>query len=151
LAGAYVAIAEDIDGDIQTPVAPAVRLPYSVDHFEFALGLGLTLPATLTTTDFFNTGARNTQPSDPNQRGVLFVPPALNLAFGNFGVGVTLELQNYNFARAQPTPSARPDEFSAQFLVAHLQAANRFFDGQLVLGAGVRLLELDVSNPQAPQ
>jgi hypothetical protein len=36
-------IAEGVDADIQTPVAPAVRPYYSVDHFDYELGLGLTL------------------------------------------------------------------------------------------------------------
>jgi hypothetical protein len=152
LAGAYVAIAEGIDGNIQTPVAPAVRTPYSVDHFEFELGLGLTLPVAVTTTDFFNTGHQRTELSGAAkaQGGFLFVTPALNMVWGNFGLGLTLELQNYNLQRAQPTGAARPDEFSAQFLVGHIQAANRFFDGQVVLGFGVRILELEVKNPQAP-
>jgi hypothetical protein len=149
LAGAYVAIAEGIDGDIQTPVAPAVRTAYSVDHFEFELGLGLTLPIAITTTDFFNTGRERTQLSNADNKGFLFVTPAVNLAFGNFGVGLTFELQNYSLVRSA-AQGVRQDEFSAQFLVGHLQAANRFFDGQLVLGAGLRVLELDVNNPQAP-
>jgi len=150
LAGAYVAIAEGIDGDIQTPVAPAVRTLYSVDHFDFELGLGLTLPVAVTTTDFFNTGHQHTQLANSDQRGFLFVTPAINLAWGDFGVGLTLELQNYSLLRSGATATTRRDAFDAQFLVGHLQAANRFFGGQLVLGGGIRVLELDVNNPNAP-
>jgi len=150
LAGAYVAIAEGIDGDIQTPVAPAVRTLYSVDHFEMELGLGLTLPVSVTTTDFFNTGRQRTQLSDADKKGFLFVTPAINLAWGDFGVGVTLELQNYSLLRSGVSSTLRRDEFDAQFLIGHVQAANRFFGGQLVLGGGLRVLELDVNNPQAP-
>ncbi|HEX4337595.1 MAG TPA: hypothetical protein VH062_16895 [Polyangiaceae bacterium] len=153
LAGAYVAIAEGIDGDIQTPVAPAVRTLYSVDHFEMEVGLGLTLPVAVTTTDFFNTGQRRTNLSDSDKKGFLFVTPAINLAWGNFGVGLTLELQNYSLLRSTASAAStatRRDEFDAQFLVGHLQLANRFFNGQLVLGGGLRVLELDVNNPQAP-
>jgi hypothetical protein len=150
LAGAYVAIAEGIDGNIQTPVAPAVRSPYSVDHFELEIGLGLTFPVAVTTTDFFNTGHARTQLSDADQKTFVFFTPAINLVFGDFGVGATLEVQNYNLRRSQSTQVERADEFSAQFLVGHLQAAHRFFAGQLVLGAGVRLVELDVNNPRAP-
>lgn len=151
LAGAYVAIAEGIDADIQTPVTPAVRAPYSVDHFELELGLGLTLPVAVTTTDFFNTGHQHTQLSSADQSGFLFVTPAINLAWGDFGVGVTLELQNYSLLRETIASGARRDEFDAQFLIGHLQAANRFLDGQLVLGGGLRVLELDVTNPNAPE
>jgi hypothetical protein len=150
LAGAYVAIAEGIDADIQTPVAPAVRAPFSTNHFESELGLGLTLPVAVTTTDFFNTGHQHTQLANADQNGFLFVTPAMNLAWGNFGVGLTLELQNYGLLRANTTAGTRRDAFDAQFLVGHLQAANRFLDGQLVIGGGLRVLELDVTNPNAP-
>jgi hypothetical protein len=150
LAGAYVAIAEGIDADTQTPVTPAVRTPYSTSHFDFELGLGLTLPVAVTTTDFFNSGHQHTELANANQNGFLFVTPAINLAWGNFGVGLTLELQNYSLLRANTTAGARQDAFDAQFLIGHLQAANRFLDGQLVIGGGLRVLELDVNNPNAP-
>ena len=42
LGGAYVALAEDVDGDLQNPAAPAVRPFFSIDHFDYWLGLGLT-------------------------------------------------------------------------------------------------------------
>src|SRR5882672_1869955 len=57
LAGAYVAIAEDVDGDLQNPAAPAVRPFFSYTHFDYWLGFGLTFPATLQNTDFFNSGS----------------------------------------------------------------------------------------------
>jgi hypothetical protein len=104
----------------------------------------------VTTTDFFNTGHQHTQLANADQNGFLFVTPAINLAWGNFGVGVTLELQNYGLLRATTTAGTRRDAFDAQFLIGHLQAANRFLDGQLVIGGGLRVLELDVTNPNAP-
>ena len=42
LAGAYVAIAEDVDGDLQNPAAPAVRPFFSYTNFDYWLGFGLT-------------------------------------------------------------------------------------------------------------
>src|SRR5688572_27735787 len=54
LGGAYVALAEDVDGDLQNPAAPAVRPFFSIDHFDYWLGLGLTFPASLSKIDFFN-------------------------------------------------------------------------------------------------
>jgi hypothetical protein len=147
LAGAYVAIAEGTDGDVQTPVAPAVRTAYSLDHFDYELGLGVTLPATLTSTDFFNTGHTRTQLSDANQKGFVFVTPALNLVWGRFGVGATLELQSYSLGRqSDAAPGARADELTADFAVIHVQAASLFEHGQLGVGAGVRVLTLDVSS-----
>src|SRR4051812_40891536 len=90
LGGAYVAIAEDVDGDLQNPAAPAVRPFFSYTHFDYWLGLGLTFPTGLTNIDFFNSG------SDTGFRGrsdaPIFVTPALNLQWGTFGVGFTAEL-----------------------------------------------------------
>jgi hypothetical protein len=145
LAGAYVAIAEGIDANIQTPVAPAVR-GYSIDHFDYELGLGITFPSTLESSDFFNTGRKQTQ-LPASQGPIVFVSPAANLQWGDFGVGVTLELQNYSLSRAgDAADGTKADEISARFAVTHLQAAHRFFNGQLALGAGLRILTLDVIN-----
>ncbi|HEX7669467.1 MAG TPA: hypothetical protein VF395_07790 [Polyangiaceae bacterium] len=149
LAGAYVAIAEGTDGDIQTPVAPAIHTAYSLDHFDYQLGLGITLPATLTSTDFFNTGHNHTQLSDSNQKGVVFVTPALNLTWGRFGLGGTVELQNYSLSREDVTAATRSDRLSAAFTVAHIQAASLFAKDQLAIGAGLRILSLGVSNQGA--
>jgi hypothetical protein len=151
LAGAYVAIAEGVDGNVQTPVAPAVRAPHSVDHFDYDLGLGLLVPATLTSTDFFNTGHGNTKLSNSEQQGFVFVTPAVNLAWGGFALGATLEFQTYALRRGASTQAnARADKFDADFSVAHLQAAQTFGGGDFVLGAGARLVNLDVRNPAAP-
>jgi len=150
LAGAYVALAEGVDGDIQNPAAPAVRPPYSVDHVDYDLGLGLTLPASLTSTDFFNTGRGRTQLSDARQGGFVFVNPAANLMWGRLGLGAALELQNYTLRRSDDTAGARKDRIDAQFLVTHLQAANLFAEGALSVGVGLRILSLAVTNPNAP-
>ncbi len=151
LAGAYVAIAEGTDGDVQNPVAPAVRAPYSVDHFDYDIGLSALLPGTLTSTDFFNTGHGKTQLSDAQQNSFVFVTPALNLQWGGFAVGATLEFQTYSLLRSgSAQPNARPDEFDAEFLISHFQIAQVIGRGNLVVGGGLRVLNLDVRNPAAP-
>jgi hypothetical protein len=151
LAGAYVAIAEGTDGDIQNPVAPAVRVPYSVDHFDYDLGLGLTVPATLTSTDFFNTGRGRTELGNPKQQGFVFITPTINVQWGGFGLGATLELANYSILRGATASSANAvnDELSALFIAGDIQAAHTFLDRKLVLGAGVRIVGLNVTNPGA--
>src|SRR5262245_48897236 len=58
LAGAYVAVAEDVDGDLQNAATPAVRPFYSYSHFDYWLGFGLTFPTTLNNVDFFNSGSQ---------------------------------------------------------------------------------------------
>ena len=43
------------------------RFYLPVDHFDYDFGLGLSLPATITGTDFFNTGRGNTRLGDAEQ------------------------------------------------------------------------------------
>lgn len=151
MAGAYVALAEDVDGDLQNPAAPAVRPFYSVEDFDYWMGLGLTFPAALSTIDFFNSG------SETGFRGAadnpVFVTPALNLQWGSFGVGMTVELQNYGFetegAAAPVQPAESPASLAAVLSTFHFQAANSFLHGQLIAGLGLRYVTmgLEVAPP----
>src|SRR6185436_9656874 len=145
LGGAYVALAEDVDGDLRNPAAPAMRPFFSIEYFDYWLGLGLTFPGRLAAIDFFNSG------SQTGFRGAadepVFVTPALNLQWGSFGLGLTAELQNYALeGPAVPSGANLGSTASLEAVLAtvHLQVANSFFDGQLVLGAGLRYLTLDL-------
>ncbi|HEY6725564.1 MAG TPA: hypothetical protein VI197_16120 [Polyangiaceae bacterium] len=135
LGGAYVAIAEDVDGDLQNPAAPAVRPFYSIDWFDWWPGLGLTLPA-LADLDYFNTGERDADSRAPST--FLFLTPALNLQWGSFGVGMTAELQNYS----ADAGSSLDNTLDTSILTVHGQFANSFMDGQLVAGLGTRVVTL---------
>jgi hypothetical protein len=148
IAGAYVAIAEGIDGNTQTPVSPAVRVPYSYDYFDYDLGIGLTMTSVLRNTDFFNTG-RSTD-LDARQTGFVFLTPALNLTYGSFGIGITIELQHYDLSQTDPVSNER-HELGADFVTGHLQVANSFFDQQLTLGMGARVVSLTLNDLSAEQ
>jgi hypothetical protein len=142
LGGAYVAIAEDVDGDLQNPAAPAVRPFYSIDHFDYWLGLGLTFPAGLSRIDFFNSG------SETGFRGAsdepIFFTPALNLQWGSLGFGFTVEFSNYGFESdlRAATPTSDGDSLEAVLETYHAQFAHSFFDGQLIAGIGIRYLTM---------
>jgi hypothetical protein len=139
LAGAYVAIAEDVDGDLQNPASPAIRPYYSVDHFDYWLGVGLTFPSALARTDFFNTG-RQTELQNADT-SFLFLTPALNLQWGAFGLGLTAELQNYQL---EETSRGDDTKLGALVVTTHIQAAYAMLDHQLTFGYGVRLLSLSI-------
>lgn len=141
LGGAYVAIAEDVDGDLQNPAAPAVRPFYSIEHFDYWLGLGLTFPTGLSRIDFFNSGSETgfRGPSDEP----IFFTPALNLQWGTFGVGFTVEFSSYAFQNDTQTVAAESGStLEAGLQTYHLQFANSFFDGQLIAGVGLRYLTM---------
>ncbi|MEN9578071.1 MAG: hypothetical protein RJA70_1080 [Pseudomonadota bacterium] len=143
LGGAYVAIAEDNDGSLQNPAAPAVRPFYSFTHFDYYPAIGLTLPGTLSSVDFFNSGAKTRLFNAPEN--FVFVTPALNLQWGTFGLGFTLELQNYSFEqKGVAVTDAEQSQLGATIGTTHLQLANAFWDGQLSLGLGARLVSLTV-------
>jgi hypothetical protein len=137
LAGAYVAVAEDVDGNLQNPAAPAVRPYYSTDYFDFGLGFSLVTPADLDNLDYFNSGT--TTQLRGSADGLVFATPALNLQWGSLGVGLTAEIQNYGLSRAAEMGEQTP-RLSVGVSTLHAQVANAFMEGQLVVGLGIRVL-----------
>jgi hypothetical protein len=144
LGGAYVAVAEFTEGTTQNPAAPAVRTAYSFDHIDYDIGLGLTIPATLTSSDFFNTGKGKTFIPSTSQQGFIAGEIAANLQFGRWGIGASLRAQRYSLTRAESD-----DQLESRFASPDIQLARAFLDGQLVLGAGLRGGGLSVVNTNA--
>jgi len=142
LGGAYVAIAEDVDGDLQNPAAPAVRPFFSYSQFDYWLGFGITFPATLTGVDFFNSGSKTNLTNTPD--AFVFFTPAVNLQWGEFGLGLTLEMQQYELSGPPPGKSIR-----VTIPTTHLQLARGIDHNQLVIGAGARLVSMSVAGPDA--
>ena len=142
LGGAYVAIAEDVDGDLQNPAAPAVRPFFSYSQFDYWLGFGITFPATLSGVDFFNSGTKTNLTNTPD--AFVFFTPAVNLQWGEFGLGLTLEMQQYELTGPPPGGSIR-----VTIPTTHLQLARGLDHNQLVIGAGARLVSMSVSEPDA--
>lgn len=146
LGGAYVAIAEDVDGDLQNPASPANRPYFSVSFFDWWLGFGFTFPGTLKSMDFFNSGAE-TQINN-SADSLVFITPSMNLQWGEWGMGLTSEISNYSIDQAADTGAATINSF---FTVNHLQLARSFFQGQLVTGAGLRLLAMNLTERETSQ
>jgi hypothetical protein len=145
LAGAYVAIAEDVDGDLQNPASPAVRPFFSYSNFDYWLGLGLTFPATLENTDFFNSGSKTNIANGPDS--FVFFSPALNLQFGEFGIGANVEVQNY--ALSEPAADGQAGSaITATIPITHVQIAHGLAHNQWVFGVGARIVALSVREAQ---
>jgi hypothetical protein len=144
LAGAYVAISEDVDGDLQNPATPAVRPFFSYSYFDYWLGFGLTFPATLKDTDFFNSGSKTQLFNAPDS--FVFFTPAANLQWGEFAVGATLEVQNYALSKP-PEPGSSSRGISATIPTAHVQFARGFAKNQLVVGVGSRIVSMSLNVP----
>ncbi|HYP98498.1 MAG TPA: hypothetical protein VER96_07485 [Polyangiaceae bacterium] len=142
LGGAYVAIAEDVDGDLQNPAAPAVRPFFSYSQFDYWLGFGITFPATLSGVDFFNSGNKTNLTNTPEQ--FVFFTPAVNLQWGEFGLGLTLEMQQYELSGPPPGGSIR-----VQIPTTHVQLARGIDHNQMVIGVGARSVSMSVVGPDA--
>ena len=140
LGGAYVAIGEDVDGDLQNPAAPGVRPFFSYSHFDYWLGFGLTFPADLKHTDFFNSGSATHIANPPD--AFVFFTPAANLQWGELGIGVNVEMQQYALTQAD-----RAESVGVTIPTTHLQVAYGLDHNQWVLGVGARLLAMSLRQP----
>jgi len=144
LGGAYVAISEDVDGDLQNPASPGVRPFFSYTYFDYWLGFGLTFPATLQNVDFFNSGSK-THITNPPESFVFFTP-SVNLQFGDLGVGLSLETQQYALSQ-QEAGAATGRTLRVTIPTTHLQFAYGFDHNQWVLGVGSRFVSMAVNGP----
>jgi hypothetical protein len=147
LAGAYVAIAEGVDGNSQNPASPAVRNAWSVDHFDYDVGIGLIFPGTLQDDDFFNTGLRQTDLRHSDQQEFTFLSPMANVQLGHWGIGVGFELQRYGLQKRPAAAPGAPEELvRAQISVVRSLLARSLDDGQIVGGIGLDVLALDITD-----
>jgi hypothetical protein len=146
LAGAFVAIADGVEGSAINPAATAARTPYSYGHFDYDVGVGLTFASSLDNTDFWNSGRRTRLPKS-RSGGFLFLNLALDLQFGRWGFGVSSDFQQYALLRADdPGVDVQRDRLAAQIAIGHLQIAHAFADGQFLIGVGMRTTGLSVTN-----
>ena len=146
LGGAYVAIAEGVDGNTQNPAAPAVRSAWSEDHVDYDIGVGVAFPATLSSTDYFNTGRGPTDLRHSEQTEFTLLSPAVNVQIGHWGVGMALDLQRYGLLRRpDPEQPGQEQTVRAQISVLRTYLARAVDDGQLVGGLGFHVTALDVT------
>jgi hypothetical protein len=149
LAGAFVAIADGVEGSAINPAAAAARTAYSYGHFDYDLGVGLTFPSALKNTDFWNSG-RPTRLREDESAGFLFLNLALDLQFGRWGFGLSADFQRYSLRRADdPAVDVQRDLTAAQIAIGHLQIAHAFDDGQFLVGIGMRTTGLSITNEGA--
>jgi hypothetical protein len=149
LGGAFVAIADGVEGSAVNPAATAARTPYSYGHFDYDLGLGVTFPSAIKNTDFWNSGHRTELPKSQSLN-FLFFDLALQLQFGRWGFGLSTDFQQYSLLRGvDPTQNAQRDRLAAQIAIGHLQIAHAFADGQLLFGIGMRTTGLSVTKESA--
>lgn len=145
LGGAYVALAEGIDGVAQNPGAIALRTPWSTDHFDFDLGVGITFSSALARSDVFNSG-RRTLAAPTGEEALTFLNLAATFRIGRWGFGFSSDLQSYSLDRSKHGSTTGNEQLLARFAITHSTIGYGFADNQWLVGFGVRGSALDVVN-----
>jgi len=138
LGGAFVAIADDTEGVAINPASSAVRLPYSWSDWDYGFGVDVAVGAWLPKNDIYNQQHAET-PKQAGQSTALFGSVALLVNYRQLGLGVSAEAQHNSAAQADQTQGITSN-FAANFGLVHANLAYGFMDGQLLLGAGPRLV-----------
>ncbi len=143
LGGAYVAIAEGVDGLRQNPAAPAVRRPYSFSDFDWDAGIGLILPGMIQDSDFFNSGGSSSELRSQSG-GYAFVSPAGLAQWGRWGVGTAVDAQIYRLRRSLgDTAGEEQDQLYARFVTLRIPVARAFGDFVVGIGAVETMLTVE--------
>ncbi len=159
VAGAYIASAEDTEGAAVNSASPAVRDPYSTTWFDYDLAVGVSFPGAFTNTDFDNHGYQS-QLGANSANSFTDLTLGGQLQFGAFGVSLTgdlLQYQDFNgLAGASSTSLTTIPTDLGQFvpggaaaLTAQIGrwkalAGYAFLDGQLAVGAGARIITMQM-------
>jgi hypothetical protein len=140
LGGAFVAVAEDTDGVAVNPASSAVRLPYSWSDWDYGAGVDVAAGSWLPKNDFYNQDGSQ-PPKKTGQSAALFGSLVLVVNYRQLGLGISAEaLRNSASQVAQGIFT----NLAANYGLAHASLAYGFIDGQLVLGAGPRLVGLSI-------
>jgi len=134
MGGAFVAIADDTQGVAINPASVAVRLPYSWDPFSFDFGIDVSVATWLPKNDIYNAPESAVSGSG----GSLFGSFAILANYRHAGLGLAAEAeQNVASKKQQQGVSTK---LTANFGLMRPAVAYGYFDGQLQLGAGLRIL-----------
>jgi hypothetical protein len=126
LAGAYAAIAEGVAGYSYNPASVAVRVPWSVDWFDWDVDGGFTLPASVTDFDFDNNGDQSYANS-----AAFFINGGFGLHFGDFAIGLHVDWQAY-----QVDSQVADERIFVNVVRPMIVTGYSFLDGELVAGLG---------------
>jgi hypothetical protein len=145
LAGSYLPIAEGSEGNLSNAAAPAVRTPWLRQHIDYDLGGGVAFPTTLRKVDWFNSGSDRTNLTTSRPDAFVSLDLEGTLMVGSWGFGAAVVMQQYALRRDQfAAANGELEKLRAQFLVGSVLVARSIAQGQLAVGAGVRISALSV-------
>lgn len=138
LAGAATALAEGIEGGLSNPASVAARSAGSADSWDYWLAFGLTYP--FDNGDFYNSGSYLQDKGQPKSDNVLFLNTGAYLQLFKAGMGLNLEILQMT-AQAQADDQT-DNKLYLRLVTSHVQLGYLFFDGQVVLGLGLQILQV---------
>ncbi len=140
LAGAYSGIAEGVEGTAVNAAAPAVREPFSLRAIDYDLTASISLPGSYSNTDFDNRG-QSSKVESSRFSEFLYLNLGAQIQYDLFGASITGDLQQFNLS------SATADKSSLTLRIGRFHALGAYgvFNDQLVVGAGLRILALSIS------
>ncbi len=138
LAGAATALAQGVEGGLQNPSAVAYRGPQWPDWYDYWLALGVTYP--YQSGDFYNSGGAVASSDELDDEATFFLIPGAYWQMWNLGIGLTIDTQFIKLTSAPDPTGDAQETLRLRFTTFHIQAGYGFLDGQLVVGAGLRIL-----------
>jgi hypothetical protein len=142
--GAYIASAEGTEGAAVNAAAPAVRDPYSTKWLDYDVTLGASIPGAFAQTDFDNHGDFANVPGHARAGDFLDVDFGAQLQLGGFGASATGDLTQYSLS----SPAQGEPGLTLRLVRARTLAAYGLFEGQLVVGGGLRIAAMQVIDDQ---
>lgn len=140
LAGAYNGYAEGVEGTATNAASPGVREPFSLRAIDYDVTASISLPGSYANTDFDNRGQASPVTASRFSE-FLYLNLGAQVQYDLFGASITGDLQQFNLA------SATADRASLTLRIGRFHALGAYgvFNDQLVVGAGLRVLALGIS------
>jgi hypothetical protein len=142
LGGSFAAYAEGVDAIASNAAAVAVRMPYSLNWFDFDLTVGVSFPATFRRTDFDNDGQVGFTYKD-----FLFYTLGGQVQIGPWGLGVLADFQRYDVRPVTSTGTNLQGNETLGRL--HALLGRSFLGGLVSVGLGVRAVTLSIDTTQS--
>ena len=137
LSGAATSLAQGVEGGLQNPAAVAYRGPQWPEWYDYWLAFGTTYP--FKSGDFYNSGEVLGNTENLKENTFFFIPGAY-FQMWNLGIGLTIDSQFTNLKGVVNPATMEQETLRLRFTTFHIQAGYGFLDGQLIIGAGLRIL-----------
>ncbi|MBW2377719.1 MAG: hypothetical protein JRF55_17350 [Deltaproteobacteria bacterium] len=138
LSGAATSLAQGVEGGLQNPAAVAYRGPQWPDWYDYWLAFGVTYP--FKSGDFYNSGQVVGDRQNIGDDTTVFLIPGVYWQMWNFGIGLTIDAQFVKQQGVRNPVTMEQETLRLRFTTFHIQAGYGFLDGQLIVGAGLRIL-----------